>query len=185
MRLRIASRRTGVREWPRLTLVLLSILAAHGQEPAGGSWTRTILSDKFTDKRTTIFTLRATEPLSDGLSTGFPNIEINCGTEKGPHYYGVLLSSPVLIKSDLDHEVLVEWRADQKRERYLWGVWDDLRHAGPMKGPASGNKSTLRGILGSQTFRIRFPDLRGHEQVAVFSPANLNMDMLFGACGKI
>jgi hypothetical protein len=73
---------------------------------------------------------------------------------------------------------LVRLRADDKIHVHAWNMADDLRTFFVDKG-------ATKELLNSKDARIQFRDASEHAQVAIFSPAEINRQMVMEACGDI
>jgi hypothetical protein len=151
---------------------------------AGGKWIYTIIEDKLTGAQFGVFGLPAIEPIGDGISSGTPVLIITCGgTAKSPHWVdSKFISLVVLGVSDgtsplgVPHQLIV-LRAGSKIHPHFWNMHGDFHTLFVDKG-------ATKEFLDSQDARIQFRDASEHQQVAVFSPAGINRQMLNTACGK-
>ena len=98
--------------WAALLLLASQALAGD----AGGSWTYQNVRDEMTDGYWHVFTLRANEPISEGILSGVPELVITCG--KG--FRDSQLRLPVVIGS-----ADVEVRADGKLHTHTWTIGKD------------------------------------------------------------
>jgi hypothetical protein len=115
----------------------------------------------------------------------FPSFVIMCGgTAKAPKWINSKLLSPVVLgKADITNafdvpQQLVRLRADDKIHVHAWNMADDLRTFFVDKG-------ATKELLNSKDARIQFRDASEHAQVAIFSPAEINRQMVMEACGDI
>jgi hypothetical protein len=153
--------------------------------PAGGKWTFEVSEDKFTGALVGVFELKANEPISDGIAPGLPSFVIMCGgTIKTAHWMNSKLLSPVVLgKPDIispihESQQMVWLRADGKVHMHWWNMPPDYR-------TFFVDKHATKELLRASDVRIQFRDASEHRQVAIFSPAGINEEMLTKACGNM
>lgn len=154
-------------------------------QSAGGKWTYEIGENKLTGELYGILTLTADEPITDGLASGPPSFIIMCGgAVNSPRWINSKVLSPIVLglpntrSAFGSPQQMVYLRADSKIHVHFWNMADDFRTFFVDKG-------ATKELLNSRTARIQFRDASGHHQVAIFSPSELNRDVLVKACGNV
>lgn len=170
-----------------LSLVLMSAAFARNPEQttnnAGGKWAYKVSEDKLTGAQFGIFELTADEPMTEGIRSGFPLFTIMCGGGNSPKWVNSKLLSPVVLgRPDISSafdvpQQIVRLRADNKIKVHAWNIAEDFRTLFVDKG-------ATREFLNSKDARIQFRDVSEHVQVAIFSPGEINRDMVNKACGN-
>jgi hypothetical protein len=153
---------------------------------AGGKWTAHITEDKFTSKPFTRFELTGDESITGGQESGYPSFEIDCAFKDGKvRWVTSRLNSSVALgppnmPSPLTGapEQIVKLRANDKYYNHHWVM-------GPRAHSFFVDKDATKEILRSTNARVEFRDRANRPQVAIFSPAGLDRELLKKSCGNL